>query len=176
MATNSPAGSSDPAAAPSLAELARVERTAHVIGRPVPIPKRVMRPPFTWDDAVPGRSFLPLEYVITPDAAAHFQSLCRGLVPAATAPVPDTVPAVFFADEPMQCLNTLFAQSGRLHAGHKIEGLGPVPVGATVRSRAIVLDRRDQSGKQFVDVVCTVAVVEGALETPAVRITATLLL
>ena len=88
----------------------------------------------------------------------------------------EIVPLPFFADEPMQCIGTQFAQAGRLHVGHKLEGLQVVPVGSAIRSRAAVVGRYEKSGHQFVQVECVVHVLVAAEETPAARITSTLIL
>ncbi|HVV92180.1 MAG TPA: hypothetical protein VHD15_02065 [Hyphomicrobiales bacterium] len=154
--------------------LAGAERTAHVVGRPIPLLKRIVRPPLSDAEATVGREFPALEYVVDEAAVRAFEALAARVLPNRRHTPSQVVPPAFFLDEPMQCINTQFSQSGRLHAGHRIEGLAPVPIGATIRSRARVTGRQERSGRLFVEVACTVSVVEGAAEIPAVAITATL--
>ncbi len=170
-----PAGSSD---APFAAIDAHrdEERTLVVIGRPVPLLKGVLRPPVTWDAVAPGLTFPVLEYVVTPAAVAWYsRSIVAPL--AGTAPASgDEVPPLFFADEPMQCINTLFARSGRLHANNFIESLLPVPVGATVRSAARVTERYERSNRQYYEVECVISIHDSDGDRPAVRVRATLVI
>jgi hypothetical protein len=148
------------------------ERTLVVLGRPVPLFKEVLRPAVTWDDVVPGLTFPVLEYAVTPAAVEWYY---REIV-APLGPVPanggEFVPPLFFADEPMQCIGTLFARSGRLHANHFLEALAPVPVGATVRSAAAVIARYERSNKHYYEVECVISL----HDEPAVRVRATLMI
>ncbi len=148
------------------------ERTLVVLGRPVPLLKEVARPAVTWDSVVPGLTFPVLEYAVTPAAVAWYE---REIV-APLGPLPATgaefVPPLFFADEPMQCIGTLFARSGRLHANHYLEALVPVPVGATVRSAATVTARYERSNNQYYEVECVISL----HDEPAVRVRATLMI
>lgn len=150
-------------------------RGGYVIGRPVALFKRVVRPDLTWDDAVPGLAFPPLEYRIGRTAVARYLRLAARVVGTPTLAEPETVPPMMFADEPMQCIATLFGRSGRFHAGHRMTCLRPIPVGALVRSRGRVSDRFERSGRRFVTVACEVSIVEGDEEIPAVTIEAVLL-
>lgn len=159
----SPAGSSD------------VERTTYVVGRPVAVLKRVRRPPLTWEAAEPGFVFPPLGYSIGAAEVAAYAALRRhwGGVEGAAG----FVPPMMFADEPMQCVNTLFAQTGRFHVEHAIRGVRPMPVGASIVSRCRVADRAmTGSGKQFIQLECVVAMVEDEREIPAVIVTAKVML
>jgi hypothetical protein len=149
------------------------ERTLFVLGRPVPIAKSVVRPPVTWDAVVPGLVFPALEYLITPEAVEWYY---RAIV----APFGETVPArpafappLFFGDEPMQCVNTIFSRSGRLHAGLLVEAYRTVPVRSLVRSVATVAARYEASGKQFYEVNCITSIAGTGDEEPAVRTRAT---
>jgi hypothetical protein len=168
----SPAGWSDREA---LDLLAGAERTTHVIGRPVPVMKRVRRPPLTWEAAQPGFAFPALEYVVGAAEVEAYAAL-RGLWGGEAGPA-GVVPPLIFADEPMQCVNTLFAQTGRFHVEHAIRGLRPIPVGARIVSRCRVADRATSgSGRQFIQLECVVAMVEGEQEIPAVIVTAKVML
>jgi len=152
------------------------ERTLVVIGRPVPLVKGVLRPPVTWDAVTPGLTFPVLEYVVTPAAVAWYaRSIVAPLIRA--SPVTNEfVPPLFFADEPMQCIGTLFTRSGRLHANHFIEALAPVPVGATVRSAARVTERYERSNRQYYEVACVISIHDSNGDLPAVRVRATLVI
>src|SRR5262249_44405628 len=143
---------------------------------PVPLLKRVLKPPFTWEDAEPGFVFPALEYTITRAALNHFLSLAGNCGLQELQLQHDAVPVMFFSDEPMQCVGTLFQKAGRFHVGQKAEGLMAVPVGAVVRSRAVIEDRFTKSIGQLVSIACTTSIVAGGDELPAVRTTATLVL
>lgn len=174
MATKSPAGSSEREAL-LLDALQDAERTAYVLGRPVPVPKRIARPAFTWEEAVPGLIFPALEYVVSRAAVESYLRL-QALIFGNCSALVEHVPLAFFADEPMQCIGTRFAQAGRLHVGHKLEGLSAIPIGSSVRSRTIVANRYEKSGRQFIEIESIVYVLNGADERPAARIGALLIL
>jgi hypothetical protein len=175
MTMKPPAGSSDAEFA-AFDALRDEERTLVVIGRPVPLVKGVLRPPVTWEALAPGLTFPVLEYVVTPAAVAWYARTIvapfLGTAPAAG----DFVPPLFFADEPMQCINTLFARSGKLHAGNFIEALAAVPVGATVRSAARVTERYERSNRQYYEVECVISIHDSDRDQPAVRVRATLVI
>ncbi len=175
MVTKSPAGLSE-AEEETLAQLLEgARRGGHVIGRPVALLKQVLRQELTWEDAVPGLVFPPLEYRVSREAVERYMRLVSRVVTATSLAAPETVPPMMFADEPMQCIATLFGRSGRLHVGHRIEHIQRIPVGAHVRSRGSVTDRFERSGRCFVIVECVISVVEDEAEYPAVKVTATLL-
>jgi hypothetical protein len=175
MTMKPPAGSSD-------AEFAAFdayrdeERTLVVIGRPVPLLKGVARPPVTWDAVAPGLTFPLLEYVVTPAAVAWYSRSVVAPLIGATPATDEFVPPLFFADEPMQCIGTLFTRSGRLHANHFVAALAPVPVGATVRSSARVTDRYERSDRQYYEVECVISIHDSERDQPAVRVRATLVI
>jgi hypothetical protein len=175
MTMKPPAGSSD-------AEFAAFdayrdeERTLVVIGRPVPLVKGVLRPPVTWDAVTPGLTFPVLEYVVTPAAVAWYaRTIVVPFIGVAAEPS-EFVPPLFFADEPMQCIGTLFARSGRLHANHFIEAPAPVPVGTTVHSAARVTQRYERSNRQYYEVECVISIHDSNGDVPAVRVRATLVI
>jgi hypothetical protein len=170
MATMSRAGSPEGDAV--LDQLAAGRRGPVVIGRPVPILKRVVRPHLDWDSAVPGLKFPPLEYTITVGHVAWFEGLRRRCGIAGEAG--NTVPIGMFIDEPMQCIVTLFGRSGRLHAAHSVEIIRQVPTGSTVRSSAMIADRYERVGRRYVEVECTTFILEQEAEIPAIRTRATL--
>jgi hypothetical protein len=175
MDTRSPAGLSeaDETALWDLLEEAR--RGGYIVGRPIPLLKRPIRPNLSWENATLGLEFPPLQYRVSKAAVDRFLRL-RALVPGLPAPkASQYAPAALFADEPMQCIATLFGRSGRLHAAHEMEILEPIPVDSLVRSRGRIADRFERGGRQFVDVECVVHIVAGASERPALRIRATLL-
>ncbi len=176
MNTKSPVGASERLDAELLRGLADRERGLFVIGRPAPILKRVIKPAFTWEHAEPGFTFPALEYTISRGALEQFLSLAGRCGLEMTRRQYKNVPMMFFTDEPMQCIVTLFQKSGRLHASHEMEGFQPVPVGATVRSIAKVENRFIRSIGQFVKICCVTAIVDECGLTPAVKTTATLVL
>jgi hypothetical protein len=175
MTMKPPAGSSDAEFAAFDAHRDE-ERTLVVIGRPVPLVKGVLRPPVTWDAVAPGLTFPVLEYIVTPAAVAWYSSTIVGPLIGATPERGDFVPPLFFADEPMQCIGTLFTRSGRLHANHFVEALAPVPVGATVRSAARVTERYERSNRQYYEVECVISIHDSEGDHPAVRVRATLVI
>jgi hypothetical protein len=75
----------------------------------------------------------------------------------------------------MQCVNTLFARTGRLHVEHAIAAMRTIPIGSTVISRARVVDRRQSGERRYAQIDCTVAIVEPDREDPAIRISATVM-
>ncbi|MFM9970157.1 MAG: hypothetical protein ACKVQK_17340 [Burkholderiales bacterium] len=174
MTTKSPVGLSEPEEEKLLSMLETARRGAYVIGRPIPLLKRIVKPDLTWDAALPGLTFPYLEYTVSALHVGRFRRLLakQGLKNGTQEST--TVPPAFFADEPMQCIATLFGKSGRLHASHAMEALCSIPLGARVRSRAMITDRYERSGRQFVDVDCTVYIVDGDEEKPALRIKASL--
>jgi hypothetical protein len=175
MTMKPPAGSSDAEFA-ALDAYRDKERTLVVIGRPVPLVKGVLRPAVTWAAVTPGLTFPVLEYAVTPAAVAWYaRTIVAPLLGTAPA-TDDHVPPLFFADEPMQCINTLFARSGKLHAGNFIEALAPVPVGATVRSAARVTERYERSNRQYYEVECVISIRDSERDLPAVRVRATLVI
>jgi acyl dehydratase len=156
-----------------LDRLRDLDRTAHVIGRPVPILKRVRRSILTWETAIPGLEFPPLEYEVDHSVVEVYRRLHARW--SNTAVSSDTVLPLLFADEPMQCVNTLFARSGRLHIEHEITAMRPIPMGATVISRARIANREEKGERRYARIDCTVAVAEANDEDPAVRISATIM-
>lgn len=152
------------------------ERTLYILGRPVPILKAVRRPPVTWDAVVPGLIFPVLEYVVTPDALDWYYRVLAGPFLGSTADPRDVVPPLFFADEPMQCVNTLFDRSGRLHTGHFVEAFRSIPVNATVRSSARVSARYVASAKSFYEVNCLISVANAVGDEPVLRVQATFII
>jgi hypothetical protein len=175
MTMKPPAGSSDAESA-ALDAYRDEERTLVVIGRPVPLLKGVLRPPVSWDAVTPGLTFPVLEYVVTPAAVAWYARSIVAPLTGAAAATDEFVPPLFFADEPMQCINTRFARSGKLHAGNFVEALAPVPVGATVRSAARVTERYERSNRQYYEVECVIAIHAFEGDRPAVRVRATLVI
>jgi hypothetical protein len=172
MSTLPPAGSSEPGMS-NIDARRDDERTLFVLGRPVPIAKSVVRPHVTWDAVAPGLTFPVLEYVVTAEAVKWYYRTIVAPLGGAVPTQPASAPPLFFADEPMQCVNTVFARSARLHAGHLVEAYRPVPVGSLVRSTATVSARYEASNKQFYEVNCTTAVAGADGDEPAVRIRAT---
>jgi hypothetical protein len=173
MSTLPPAGSFEGELMSKIDSRRDDERTLFVLGRPVPIAKGVLRPSVTWDAVVPGLVFPVLEYVVTSEAVDWYY---RTIVAPFGGTVPTqrtSVPPLFFADEPMQCANTIFARSGRLHAGHLVEAYRSVPVGSLVRSAAAVSARYEASGKEFYEVDCITSVAGTGGDEPVVRIRAT---
>jgi hypothetical protein len=154
--------------------LERARRGGYVIGRPVPLLKRPMRPDLSWEGAIPGLVFPPLEYRVTRAAIARFNRLAARVLPDATHNE-EVAPPSMFADEAMNCIATLFGRSGRLHTGHRMKVLRPIPADSLVRTRARIEDRFERSGRKFVAVSCTVWIVDGDTETAAIEIVATLL-
>jgi hypothetical protein len=167
MSTMRPAGLSDDAEVRALDGLRAVDRTLYVVGRPVPVLKLVVRPAASWDAVVPGREFPALEYRVTA-AVAWYQREIAGAF-GDVAAVGGGVPALFFSDEPMQCVGTTFSKSGRLHARSVIEILAEVPVDALVRSCGRIADRYERSGRQFYEVECVTSVVEDDSAVAAIR-------
>jgi hypothetical protein len=154
--------------------LERARRGGYVVGRPVPLLKRPIRPDLTWDGATPGLVFPPLEYRVTRAAIARFNRLAARVLPD-VAHSEQTAPPSMFADEAMNCIATLFGRSGRLHTGHRMKVLRPIPADSLVRSRGRIENRFERSGRKFVAVSCTVYIAEGDTETAAIEIVATLL-
>ena len=150
-------------------------RGGFVIGRPAPLLKRPIRPDLSWDNATLGLTFPPLEYRVGERAISrHRQLMAQAL--GQQPPGSDLfAPPTMFADEPMQCVATLFGRSGRLHASHEFEVISHIPAGSLVRSRGRIADRMERNGRKFVVVECMVYVVAGDDEIPALRIRATLL-
>jgi hypothetical protein len=173
MSTLPPAGSSEDEARSKIDARRDDERTLFVLGRPVPIAKGVVRPPVTWDAVAPGLIFPTLEYVVTREALEWYYRAIVAPFGGPVAAAASFAPPLFFADEPMQCVNTIFARSGRLHAGHLVEAYRSVPAGALVRSTATVSARYEASDKQFYEVNCITSVAVGERDEPAVRIRAT---
>ena len=173
MSTSSLAGSFERRLMSNFDARSKDERTLFVLGRPVPITKSVLRPPVTWDAVAPGLVFPALEYVVTSEAVEWYYSMI--VAPFVGPVVADVhfVPPFFFADEPMQCVNTVFARSGRLHAGHLIEAYRSIPVGALIRSVGTVTARFEASGKEFYEVNCRTSIVAADSDETAVRIKAT---
>jgi hypothetical protein len=167
---------SDEMPVPMVDRLQDAERTAQIVGRPVPLLKRVIRPELTFEDAVPGRAFPPLEYRVDADAVRYFTRLRGHWMGEAAVEPSKWVPPLFFADDGQQAVGTQFVRSGRLHTKHLIESIEPVPVGALVRCRAAIANRYERSGRQFIEIECTISLVDGEAERPAVRTRATLLL
>ena len=52
-----------------------LERGAYVVARPVPIAKRIVRPPLTWDNVEVGQELDGLEYAVDHDAATRYADL-----------------------------------------------------------------------------------------------------
>ena len=175
MDMKSPAGlsESEEEALADLFEGAR--RGGYIVGRPVSLLKRPIRPDLRWEDASPGLMFPPLEYRVRRGAVERFRRLVSRVLPDSSFVEEDLVPPSMFADEPMNCVATLFGRSGRLHVGHRMEILRPIPVGSLVRSRGRIAERFERSGRHFVEVDCTVYIVEGDEEIPAIKVSATLL-
>ncbi|MSP97099.1 MAG: hypothetical protein EXR29_07725 [Betaproteobacteria bacterium] len=175
MTMKSPAGLSGLDEDKLLSILKGVRRGAYVIGRPVPMLKRIVKPDLSWEAATPGLVFPVLEYKVSELHVSMFRKLLGGHGLSEQRRHSATVPPAFFVDEPMQCIVTLFGRSGRLHASHSMEAFRSVPIDATIRSRAKIIDRYELSGRKFVDVECTVCVLNGDNEDPAIRIVATLI-
>lgn len=171
----SPTGLSEADEKTLLELLEGVRRGGCVIGRPVPVLKHIIRPDFTWDDAVPGLTFPPLEYRVSLESVKHYLRLASRVVDTKVSATLETVPPMMFADEPMQCVATLFGRSSRLHVGHRIEHFRSVPIGALVRSCGRVANRFERSDRQFINVECVISVIEDGAEYRAVGVTATLL-
>lgn len=174
MTMKSPAGLSGPDEENLLSMLKGARRGAYVIGRPVPLLKRIVKPDLSWDAATPGLVFPALEYTVSALHVSMFRQLRGKYGLSREGQSGTTVPPAFFADEPMQCIATLFGRSGRLHASHSIEAFRSIPIDAAVRSRGRIIDRYERSGRKFVEVECTVFVLNGDIEEAAVRIVATL--
>ena len=174
MTTKSPVGLPGPDEEKLLSMLEGARRGAYIIGRPVPLLKRIVKPDLSWDAATPGLTFPMLEYSVSAVHVALFRRLLAKQGLREGSQKSTTVPPAFFADEPMQCIATLFGKSGRLHASHSMEALRSIPLDATVRSRAIITDRYERSGRKFIDVECTVYVLDRDQEDPALRIKASL--
>jgi hypothetical protein len=175
MSTTSPAGSSEDQNKKPFEAFDGIVRGAYVIGRPVPVLKRILRPSFTWDDALPGLTFPALEYRIPRNAVEHYLGIVRQCIPDYPVVCPENVPPHMFADEANQCIGARYAKAGRIHASHSIEVIKSIPVGSLVRSRAEVVSRYERKGRQFYDVLCIVSLVENDVEYPAVKVTATLM-
>ena len=175
MDTTSPVGLSETEEEILADLLERARRGGYIVGRPVPLLKRPVRPDLTWEAATPGLVFPPLEYRVTRQAVVRFKRLVRQVMPDAGLGGDKTVPPSMFADEPMNCIATLFGRSARLHAAHRMKVLRPIPTGSLVRSRGRIADRFERSGRRFVDAVCTVFIVDGDDEIPAIEVAATLL-
>lgn len=164
-----PAGSSKDPDSVVLDGLRAVDRTLYVVGRPVPVLKLVVRPAVSWDEVVPGRVFPPLHYVVSRGAVEWYQREIVGPIFGDVPELDGFVPALFFSDEPMQCVATAFSKSGRLHAQTTIEILVPVPLGATVQSCGHVADRYERSGRMYYDVACTTSILEADSPRAAIR-------
>jgi hypothetical protein len=175
MIMKSPAGPSD-ASVLRLTALEDAERTAVVVGRPVPLLKRVLRQPLTAEEAHVGRQFPVLEYRIDAAALRYFQRLRMTWRGEGLDDCPAWVSPLFFADDGQQAVGTQFARSGRLHTVHRIEALQPVPVGALVRARVHIAERNDKPNRPTIILECTIFLVDGDTERAAVRTYATLLL
>lgn len=175
MDTKSPAGLSEAEEDCFTALMDEARRGGYVIGRPVAVPKRVVRPDLTYEQAEPGLEFPPLEYRVSAEAVARFSTLVERVLPGGSLVKAGEVPPSLFADEPMQCIATSFGRSGRLHLSHRMETLRPIPVGSLVRSRGRFSDRYEKSKRKFIEVECTIFIVEGPREIPAIKVWATLL-
>jgi hypothetical protein len=173
MSTLPPAGSSEDDARMHIDARREDERTLFVLGRPVPIAKGVVRPAVTWEAVAPGLVFPMLEYIVTRSAVEWYYDSIVAPFGGRIAAAPEAVPPLFFADEPMQCVNTIFARSGRLHAGHLIEAYRAVTIGSLVRSSATVSARYQRSDKSFYEVDCVTSIAGTERDEPAIRIRAT---
>jgi hypothetical protein len=150
-------------------------RGGYIIGRPVPLLKRPIRPNLTWENATPGLEFPPLQYRVSKAAVERFKRLRPQIPGLPNATAPKIAPPAMFADEPMQCIATLFGRSGRLHAAHEMDVLELIPVDSLVRSRGRIVDRFERASRRFVDVECVTYIVDAERERSALRTRATLL-
>jgi acyl dehydratase len=153
-----------------------LERGAYVVARPVPIAKRIVRPPLTWDNVEVGQEFDALEYAVDQAAATRYADLVddqHRWYLAPSLPGGPYAPPTMCDNDVLHGVGTRYARAGRLQAKQEFEFLNPLPLGSRVRSRARVVDKYRRRDRPYVVVECLTETEDG---TPILRSRATLLI
>lgn len=153
-----------------------LERGPYFIARPVPIAKRIMRPALSWDNIEVGQELGVLEYRVGAAEATRYAELVddqQRWYLAPDLPGGPYAPPTMCDNDVLHCVTTRYARAGRLHAKQEFEFLNPLPLGATVRSRARVVEKYIRRDKPYVVVECLTETADG---TPILRSRATLLI
>lgn len=159
-----------------MTDLADLERGAYIVARPVPIAKRIVRPPLEWDRVEVGDEFFALEYTVTrADAEAYADALgdTQRWYFDSALPGGPYAPPTMCDNDVLHAVNTRFARAGRLHARQEFEFLHPIPLDTPLRARARVVDKYVRRERPYVVVEC---LTETAAGTPLVRSRATLMI
>jgi hypothetical protein len=100
----------------NMADTDDLERGAYVIGRPVPIPKKILREPVRWEDLEIGQEFDGLEYRVGPDEAQAYADITedqnRWYAEASLLGGPFAPPTMCDNDV-LNCIGTRYLRSGR---------------------------------------------------------------
>lgn len=115
-------------------DLAARERTSYVLGRPVPILKKVVRPQLTMSAVLSGLQFPGLQYVVDRDFAVGYTGALgreEAWYMSVGAPGPYAPPA-WFANDVLQAVSTCFAQAGRAHGRQQLWIYAPLPLNTEV--------------------------------------------